>query len=108
MVGFLKKLKETTEKSIEKSVELGAKGYGGAKEAASKGYDKAINEKKTQEHSPSNNSEPIQKTQQEPVHESSTQNSGIDEDALNILKLRLVKGEISKEEFKEMKKGLEG
>ena len=54
-MGFLKKLKDTAEKSvekgadlgkqgIEKGTELGTKGYEGAKDAAKKGHDKAKKE----------------------------------------------------------------
>ena len=45
-MGFLKKLKDTAEKGIEKGAELGTKGYDGAKDAAKKGYDKAKENKK--------------------------------------------------------------
>ena len=46
IMGFLKKLKDTAEKGIEKGAELGTKGYDGAKDAAKKGYDKAKEDKK--------------------------------------------------------------
>lgn len=55
-MGFLKKLKETTEKAVDKGAELGKKGiekgaevgtkaYDGAREAADKGRNKAREEK---------------------------------------------------------------
>lgn len=40
-MGFLKKLKDTAEKGVEKGAELGTKGYEGTKDAAKKGHDKA-------------------------------------------------------------------
>jgi len=54
-MGFLKKLKDTAEKGvekgtdlgkqgIEKGAELGTKGYEGTKDAAKKGHDKAKND----------------------------------------------------------------
>jgi len=97
---FKEKLKDTAEKGVEKGVdlgkkgiekgtELGTKGYEGAKEAAKKGYDKA------KEESPPKNS----------VKQDSSKQSF--EDPLKVLKLRYAKGEISKEEFEEMKKTLE-
>ncbi len=45
-MGFLKKLKDTAEKGIEKGAELGTKGYDSAKDAAKKGYDKAKKDRK--------------------------------------------------------------
>lgn len=58
-MGFLKRLKETTEKAVDKGAELGRKGiekgaevgtkaYDGAKEAAEKGHHKAREGKKDQ------------------------------------------------------------
>jgi hypothetical protein len=54
-MGFLKKLKDTAEKGVEKGTdlgkqgvekgaELGTKGYDGAKDAAKKGHEKAKND----------------------------------------------------------------
>ena len=54
-MGFLKKLKDTAEKGVEKGAdlgkkgvekgaELGTKGYEGTKDAAKKGHDKAKND----------------------------------------------------------------
>ena len=103
-MGFLKKLKETAEKGIEKGVELGAKGYDSAKDAAKRGYDNA---KDTQDEK-TTNIEPQTSNQPESVHISSPNNqfSNLSEstkEALQALKLRFVKGEISKQEYEEMK-----
>lgn len=108
-MGFFKKLKDTAEKSIEKGVELGTKGYDSAKEAATRGYEKARDEqiiRKTQiSESPKqieNVASPSQPTVEMPLKIS--QPSG---EALQILKLRLANGEITKEEFEEMKSVLQ-
>ena len=55
LMGFLKKLKDTAEKGVEKGTdlgkqgvekgaELGTRGYEGTKDAAKKGHDKAKND----------------------------------------------------------------
>lgn len=104
-MGFLKKLKETAEKSVEKGIELGAKGYDSAKDMAPRSIEKHMpnihsteSEHFTKESTqPKNNKENTQKDN----------NLTVDPDALLILKTRLAKGEISKEEFEEMKLMLE-
>lgn len=113
-MGFLKKLKETAEKGIEKSVELGTKGYDSAKDAAKKGYDKARDEGSSNEtsvsteatkDSPSKDFVKVHNEKKEPIKETKSQTS--DPEELRILKLRFAKGEITKEDFEEMRKMLE-
>ena len=112
-MGFLKKLKDAAEKGIEKGVELGTKGYDGAMEAAKKGMENARGEQRTEEPSrPKESLEeqipqnitPTVKVINKSVKESESQI--IAPEALEILKLRLAKGEITKEEFEEMKNAL--
>ncbi len=109
-MGFLKKLKETAEKGIEKSVELGTKGYDSAKDAATRGTEKARG-RTVSESSLSNESKPQPNEYTPPTinnkesgKETDCQN--IDPEALKILEMRFAKGEISKEEFEEMKDSL--
>ena len=106
-MGFLKKLKETAEKSIEKGVELGTKGYDGAKEAATKGYEIArdghTSESSASHDLPEPKSNDSTSTTIEKISEKKSDSQEIDPEALTILKMRLAKGEISKEEFEEMK-----
>lgn len=113
MTGFFKKLKNTAEKGLEKSTELGTKGFDAAKESAKKGYEKAREERKEKE----GEIEPMQ-AEEIPPTENEPQNSSIEtnpnqtpspssEEALKLLKLRYAKGEISKEEFEDMKKLVE-
>ncbi len=107
-MGFLKKLKETAEKSIEKGVELGSKGYDSAKDVAAKGYEIA-REGHTSESSmytkftePKPNDHTVH-TIEDKESEKISDSQSIDPEALMILKMRLAKGEITKEEFEEMK-----
>ena len=113
MTGFFKKLKDTAEKSLEKGTELGTKGFDAAKETAKKGIEKAREETNTEEISP----EPIQEKE---IPKNETNNpkpsaenndkqttSQSSDKALKLLKLRFAKGEISKEEYEEMKKLVE-
>jgi len=111
MTGFLKKLKETAEKGVEKGVELGTKGYDSAMDAAKKGYEKAREEQRPGEPSISRESieEPIPQNITPPAYENKdlvkeSESQTIDPEALMILKLRFAKGEITKEQFEEMKK----
>ena len=111
LLGFFKKLKETAEKGIEKGVELGTKGYDSAIDAAKKGYDNAREERISDEQffstestkdSLPKESMPPSIAKKESIKE--TESRTIDPEALMILKLRYAKGEITKEEFEEMKK----
>ena len=40
-MGFLKKIKDTAEKGVEKGAEVSTKAYEGTKDAAKKGHEKA-------------------------------------------------------------------
>jgi tetratricopeptide (TPR) repeat protein len=110
-VGFLRKLKETAEKGIEKGTELGTKGFDAAKDAAGKGYEKARGESgpnergvPTTDPSPDNHSiEPQTETKV-----TTASPSAADHEALAILKTRLAKGEISPQQFEEMRNVLVG
>lgn len=117
-MGFLKKLKDTAEKGIVKGVELGTKGYDNAMDVAKKGIDKAREEQMSVSHTPNESIEssslsesPELRSQEISVNvnedKKETPTQTIDPEALMILKLRLAKGEISKEEFEEMKEMLE-
>ncbi|HEY4681519.1 MAG TPA: tetratricopeptide repeat protein [Nitrosarchaeum sp.] len=113
-MGFLKKLKETAEKGIVKGVELGTKGYDSAMDVAKKGIEKA-REEQTSESTTSTESmesphltESIESQPKEtPVSlkedRKETYSQTIDPEVLMTLKMRLVKGEITKEQFEEMK-----
>ena len=109
-MGFLKKLKETAEKGIEKSVELGTKGYDSAKDAASRGTEKARGGNISQSSIPTESKPQLVETTPPPIEnkeiEQEVDSQSIDPEALMILKMRLAKGEISKEEFEEMKDSL--
>ena len=114
MTGFLKQLKETAEKSLEKGVELGTKGYDTAMEAAKKGYGNARDGTMSDEQSSLKSKEgsPSQDSIKQNIEKSSeavgkNESQTIDPEALMVLKLRLVKGEITKEQFEEMKNTLE-
>ena len=111
---FLKKLKETAEKGIVKGVELGTKGYDSAMDVAKKGIEKAREEQtstSTEYTESPHLTESIESQPKEmPVsvkYRKETPSQTIDPEALMILKMRLVKGEITKEQFEEMKEILE-
>ena len=101
-MGFLKKLKETAEKSIEKGVELGTKGYDTAMDAAKKGIENARPD--TNDSMPQSNAHTINQKNNPPEE---TKSKNTDSEEIVILKQRLAKGEITKEEFEEMKEMLE-
>jgi hypothetical protein len=113
MTGFFKKLKDTAEKGLEKGTEIGTKGFDAAKETAKKGIEKAREEKNSEDMIP----EPIQEKEipknetnnPEPLVENSEKQttSQSSDKPLKLLKLRFAKGEISKEEYEEMKKLVE-
>ena len=106
MTGFFKKLKDTAEKSIEKGVEMGSKGYDSAKDAAKRGHENSKVHEETQTKSTIENS---QATQNEKISSETAQNvstpklSESTQEAIQALKIRFVKGEISKQEFEEKK-----
>jgi hypothetical protein len=112
MTGFFKKLKNTAEKSLEKSAEFGTKGFDSVKESAKKGYDKAKQERNSE-----NLKSQEKETNETSQNESEISNSSLTRDnpddlksednSLKILKLRFAKGEISKEEYEKMRKLLE-
>ena len=87
-MGLFKKVKETTEKSIKKSVEVGKKAGEKTIELSKDVGEKGVEVGK----------KGIQKVRE-------TVNN--DEDPLKILKIRFAKGELSKSEYEEMKKVLE-
>ena len=112
LLGFLKKLKETAEKGLEKGVELGTKGYDSAMEAAKKGYENA-REESTHNYEPPFAEKQDQQQQEpflSPLEEAPAQETKVQtnsDDSIQILKLRFVKGEITKEQFEEMKNMLQ-
>ena len=110
MTGFLRKLKETAEKGIEKGVELGSKGFDSAKDVAERSLAYRLGANSTEDQS-APKSVGIEEPHASPatIGTNDLQNrSQTDEsEPMRILKLRLVKGEISKEEFEEAKKILE-
>lgn len=107
-MGLFKKLKETAEKGIEKGVELGTKGYDSAKDAAKKGYDKAKEERMYSEQTSSTTSlkDLVTTKSKKNFSPKETKSRTADTEEMRILKIRLAKGDITKEEFEEMKKML--
>jgi hypothetical protein len=109
-MGFLKKLKDVTEKGIEKGAELGTRGYDAAKDAATRGHEKGKIGMEAEEKQPASSSASNTLTTPQSLNEPQNHDRGqtvVDTEAVRILKLRLVNGEITKEEFEEMKKVLE-
>jgi hypothetical protein len=117
-LGFLKKLKNVAEKGIEKGTELGTRGYDTAKDAAVRGYERAKDARNDVAAVPTDSKDsakttsvpdpvnpPMPAAPPEPAPISAI--AAPESEAMHLLKLRLVKGEITKEQFEAMKKVLE-
>jgi tetratricopeptide (TPR) repeat protein len=118
-MGFLKKLKETAEKGIEKGAELGTKGYDAAKDAAGKGHEKArqLNSDTQEQPTIVRSNEPYTLSMttsgegrliqpQVTLVSSAGSETAADQEVVKILKMRLAKGEITPQQFEEMLKVL--